>query len=190
MQVERWSDGFVYEPVHSLLGELRRDGLVVRVIQCVHWIKIICYDESTGETLNKWSLEASHYYWLLEQGMELMDMGKFLEASKKKAARREQRVAPQDESFGALYPAMWEFFTETKWGKDEPRETSTLLVFVEAGMWKACFNDRDQERTMWASNATFEGLLASLEAKIASGEDDWRDKARNDVRKQGSGKGR
>lgn len=73
-----------------------------------------------------------------------------------------------------LYPAVGEYLTSTSWSATESRETSTLTFFTEGGAWKCCLHDRDRGLTLWRTGATFEALLASLEATLEEGGGDWR----------------
>lgn len=56
----------------------------------------------------------------------------------------------------------------------KPRQTATLLVFVESGRWRACVNDRDSESSFFRSSESFLGLLESLESALSNGTADWR----------------
>lgn len=71
-------------------------------------------------------------------------------------------------------PKLVEYCTEECWDDGSPRETATVLVFSEGGMWKGCINDRALARKGWASGATLEALLIAFEAGLVSGALDWR----------------
>lgn len=79
-----------------------------------------------------------------------------------------------DSEFAALYPALWEYLTLAVWDDGGPREPATLLLFVGEGRWKACLNDKANDRTGWRSAESFAGLLEGLEAGLAGGGMDWR----------------
>lgn len=72
------------------------------------------------------------------------------------------------------FPLLIEYVTNTSWADGSSRLPSTLLLLCEAGQWKACLNDKALGRTGWATGATPEDVLASLERALAEGSMDWR----------------
>lgn len=70
--------------------------------------------------------------------------------------------------------AVMEYMTAREWPDGEERETSTLLLFVEDGVFKACLNDRENERGLWATSETLRGSIEALEARLRGGKADWR----------------
>jgi len=79
-----------------------------------------------------------------------------------------------DAGFALRYPALFEFLAEPEWAAGEPRETGTMLVFVEEGVFKARMNDRDGGRVAFYGSDSFQGLLEGLERKLKTDELDWR----------------
>jgi len=73
-----------------------------------------------------------------------------------------------------LFPTLWEYLSGDAWDDGSPRETSTVLFFVEAGMCKACLNDRSLQRKCWSTGPSPEACLTSLEGALASGNVEWR----------------
>lgn len=71
-------------------------------------------------------------------------------------------------------PAVMEYLTAASYPDGSPRERSTISVFVEDGVVKACLSDRDQARTLWRSGPSVEDALMALETAIADGSADWR----------------
>ncbi len=87
------------------------------------------------------------------------------------------KVNPATPALGAwagTYPAICEYMTQGTWPDGTPRETSTLSMFVDAGMWKACFKDRDQGQVLFVSAKTPEQLLQTIETQLATGGAEWR----------------
>lgn len=82
-------------------------------------------------------------------------------------------MGPEDAGFGLTYPALYEHLTVSILG-DGPRQTSTLLVFVEDSMFKGCLHDRDAMLQLFRASKTFSGLLEALEQAIQKGDGDWR----------------
>lgn len=78
------------------------------------------------------------------------------------------------DALGSQFPALVEYLTLAAWPDGSVRETATLLILGEDGMWKACINDRANERSGWLSGSTLAGLLASLEANLAEDRMEWR----------------
>jgi len=80
-----------------------------------------------------------------------------------------------DEVAEKLYPVLLEFLTSTVWGEDKTaRVPGTLLLFTEAGAFKAMLRDRDDPGVAFVTSGSLDGLLAALEAGLASGGLDWR----------------
>lgn len=74
------------------------------------------------------------------------------------------------------YPNLFSYLTEERWDDGSPRETSTLLLFVEHGILKVCLNDRAVGRTCFLSCASFDAALEALEHGLASDTLPWRAK--------------
>ena len=79
-----------------------------------------------------------------------------------------------DEVFSGFYPRLFAHLTEQFWDDGKVRKTSTLLVMVENGRWKAFFHDRDGKRGFWTSAEAWEGLLDQLEGSVDSSSTEWR----------------
>lgn len=74
------------------------------------------------------------------------------------------------EGLGALYA----FLVETSWEDGKKRETATLTLFAEDGLWKWCLHDRDSGRTGWVSDRDPLKALAILDGDLALNAVDWR----------------
>jgi len=84
-----------------------------------------------------------------------------------------QPVSAIGGTFGVT-PAVIEYLTSVQYPDGSPRERSTVSVFVEDGVIKACLSDRDQARTLWRSGSSLEDAILGLEQAIADGTADWR----------------
>jgi len=73
-------------------------------------------------------------------------------------------------------PALFEFLTVAELPGGEVRQTSTLTIFTEGGMWKACLNERDSEATLFGSGENLESCLDNLEERLKAPHVDWRRK--------------
>lgn len=80
----------------------------------------------------------------------------------------------QDEDFYARYPTLWEYLTAFKWDDGKPRQTSTLLIFVDSGVLKICINDRDNNRSAFVSKGTVEETLMAMESALLEESIEWR----------------
>lgn len=83
-------------------------------------------------------------------------------------------ASAHDADLSGSCPTLHEFLTLSSLSDGKPRSTSTLLVFVEGGLWKAVLNERDAELALWATSETFQGLLAELESRLSAPVVDWR----------------
>lgn len=81
-------------------------------------------------------------------------------------------LAPSDVLL--LFPRLSEMLSAAQWDDGSARVTSSILLFVEGILWKACLNDRAVGRTLWATGSTPEALFTALEGMLASGQCDWR----------------
>jgi len=90
-----------------------------------------------------------------------------------------------DEHFRQSFPALSEYLTLDYWDDGTQRRTSTLLVFCEEGVWKGCLNDRENERSCWATAETHDELLKALNERLANGTSEWRRSDRPAARKSG-----
>lgn len=71
-------------------------------------------------------------------------------------------------------PGVREMLVETRYPDGQPRQTSTLLLFVEAGVVKACLRDRDQGQSAWSSGVSVIDALEALEAGLQADTVQWR----------------
>ncbi len=68
----------------------------------------------------------------------------------------------------ASWPVLWEYLTATAYPDGTARETASLIIVADAGGWRGCLSDKDNQRTMWKTSNTLEGLLLLLEEGAAS----------------------
>jgi hypothetical protein len=72
-------------------------------------------------------------------------------------------------------PALVEFLSAGSYADGAVRVPGTLTVFFEAGRWKICLNDRDQEICGWATVAELVDLPLAVDLLIQEGKVDWRE---------------
>lgn len=91
--------------------------------------------------------------------------------------------AAEDPEWGERYPLLYEHLTSLTWEDGKPREVSTLLLFAEHGLWKACLNDRAEGRAVFLADQSIAGLLEALETGLRVGDLDWRIRTRQGGRR-------
>lgn len=75
-------------------------------------------------------------------------------------------------------PTLGHFLCSPCWPDGEARQLSSLVVFVEDGIFKACLSDKDSSNVLWSSAKCWDDLLEALEARLTDDVPDWR-KSRN-----------
>jgi len=67
-----------------------------------------------------------------------------------------------DENFATEYPVVAAFLCEQSLG-GKPRQTGTLLLFTEGGVWKACVHDRQTSRRAFVTGSGFRDLIHKID---------------------------
>lgn len=83
-------------------------------------------------------------------------------------------VVPPDDSAFTEWPLLWEHLTSVSYEDGSPRQTSTLMVFAESGLWKAWLHDRDLSRSAWGTGVVLDEALEELERGLRQGGLSWR----------------
>lgn len=84
-----------------------------------------------------------------------------------------------------LFPTLWEWLSCEQFDDGSARVTATVLVFVEGGMCKLCFNDRDGHRKAWITGKSPSEAFQALEASLAADRLEWRpDQGKPGLRKK------
>ena len=71
-------------------------------------------------------------------------------------------------------PSVVEHLVDSTYDDGSLRETSTLTVFIDAGVLKVGLNDRDNRRTLYVSGPDVGSALESLERALRAQAPDWR----------------
>jgi len=90
----------------------------------------------------------------------------------------------EDSDFTSLLPALSEHLILTQYMDGTPRQTSTLLIFVDEGVLKLCLSDREVGRTCFVTGRTFEEALKTLDAGLVDDTLDWRTKRGSSTHQQ------
>ena len=83
-------------------------------------------------------------------------------------------IGPSDDTLSSDHPLLHEHLVTANWEDGSERETSTLLLFVGQGAWKACLNNRSEGLTLWASGSSLAGAMEALERALDTSAPDWR----------------
>lgn len=105
------------------------------------------------------------------------DSMSFLRKHAEQDSKTAATASKEGNSFAKRLPALTEYLTAGTWEDGTTRETSTLLVFWQDGIYKVCLNDRASEKTLWASGGSILDALDALEAMLATGQGEWRESA-------------
>jgi len=90
---------------------------------------------------------------------------------------RSGRIAVSPDSLGAYWAALsdlTDFLSVVAWPDGTSRQTGTLMVFMEDGLWKCWLNDRDGAQGTFVSSPTVDGLLRAADACINDPGHPWR----------------
>jgi len=112
--------------------------------------------------------------WGVYSGIHWEEVMSFLKRAS--AADQSKRQASQEKSaeWSLRHPALSEHLTATTYPDGGQRTTSTLLLFFDDGVWKACLKDRDQGRSLWHSTDSPGAILDELEALLQGEDQEWR----------------
>jgi hypothetical protein len=80
----------------------------------------------------------------------------------------------RDDVLHGWLPSLHDHLTESSWDDGKPRKTSTLMLLVENGVWKAWLHDRDRKMNAWVSGEGWEGLLEAVERALSLQTLEWR----------------
>jgi hypothetical protein len=80
----------------------------------------------------------------------------------------------EDKDFAKEAPTLLAYLQEDAWPDGQDRQRSSIVLFVEDGMLKACLSEKDTSSTLWASSRNFWGILEALEGRLTEDAPDWR----------------
>jgi len=98
---------------------------------------------------------------------------------KEYAKELEVRVSKLDDNdTKTLFPTLWDHLTQTTWDDGTPRETSSLLLFVQDGMLKAMLRDREAGQCLWTAGVSVATVMFQLDTALSDPNAEWKaDKA-------------
>lgn len=84
-------------------------------------------------------------------------------------------IVASDSEFEKKHPTLWQFLTDSSWSNGEARETGSILIFLQEGMWKAMVKDKDSGMIAFVTKNTFKTLLEAIERGLVDEKLDWRE---------------
>jgi len=95
-----------------------------------------------------------------------------------------------DPEFSKMYPALHEYLTAEQYPDNSPRIKSTISIFTEDQLWKACLNEKDQGLVLFVAEERFGALIEALELLLQEERVPWRkSKAKGPYNAKPKGKG-
>lgn len=126
------------------------------------------------ENARKRSNYKGHYGYRKSPSMWRSEVGRFIGTKPTSSPGAKPADRFVDDALAALYPALWEYLSVSAFEGGEVRQTSTLLLFTEDGLVKACLKDRELERTAWMSASSLSGVLSLLNEALEGDVAEWR----------------
>jgi len=99
-------------------------------------------------------------------------------------------ASQEDAAFKTKHPALFEYLTLRQYPDGSNRQTASLSVFHEDGLWKACLNERDTGLVLFVAEERHSDLLDALELLLQEDRPPWRpskSKGQNRGREKGKG---
>lgn len=90
------------------------------------------------------------------------------------AAGGSNGALPPDQETKLQYPALFEYLTAATYPDGSQRQTSSLTLFSEDGLFKACLSDRDQGLNLFVSETKLLACFEALELLLGDDNTPWR----------------
>lgn len=143
-------------------------------------VRFRVFPASGNPRYNVCQLHASRWRVMTGEERERFTMG-LLEEPKEGGGKGAPKKENVDKDFQKKYPWLWEYLSAAAYKSGKPRQTATLTLFCDGGVWSSALTDREEDKTCWCSGLTLEGLLQALEERVQE-PGSWR-------ARKGSGKG-
>jgi hypothetical protein len=72
------------------------------------------------------------------------------------------------------FPNLWDHLTQKRWDDGSARQTSSLLLFEQDGVFKAMLRDREAALCLWVAAQGFFAVFEALEAALCDPAAEWR----------------
>ncbi len=86
-------------------------------------------------------------------------------------------------SLGSRYEHLWEFITAVEFLDGSKRATPSVTLFCDAGLLKACLNDKEQGLVAFVTGTSLTAVLEAMNEGLLGDALDWR-KSTGQVRKK------
>jgi len=83
-------------------------------------------------------------------------------------------AAWKGDDFKDQFPHVSAFWEQATYDDGSPRQSGTIIIFVQDGMLKACVSDRDNGRSAFVTAPTFQALWELIEHGLAEAKLEWR----------------
>lgn len=146
--------------------------------RCPGWCGL-CYANRRGR-----ANYSGHYGYRVRRPLEWESVSMVLRRRDVAASSGSEGQGPVEDGFSTLYPNVWEMVSSSAYPDGSRRVMSTLLLFCDGGLVKACLNDRDQGLTAWCSGESVSACLRTLETGLAGDTLEWRKPVKGGARKK------
>lgn len=183
--------GWWVKPLKGWYREPLYSDSEVRVIQFVNRdrLYIMGYSAKGLTPILEWSTTIVRNKWWPPKRKEIF-VGEFIRKAKARVQARAESSSVHDPEWQSKWPALFDYMCSNAWDAKTARKTTTLWLFTEFGLVKACVNDRDTNETAFMTHTTLFGLFQSIEDGLADDTLSWRYKEENGVLRRVPKRGR
>lgn len=106
-------------------------------------------------------------WWFIRDHERVREMAlAYLQRVAANDAKRVKEVSAEDQAWRADHEALAEYLTMVNYPDGGQRRTGTLTVFYDAPEWRVCLNDRDTDRSLWATGESLPEALQALDSML------------------------
>lgn len=95
-----------------------------------------------------------------------MDSEGFLDQLRARAEGQASQAEPEKGPLAEKCPLTWQVLCQSTYGAGKARETGSLTIFPDGGVFVAILHARAEGQKVYAESTTFEGILPAIEEKI------------------------
>lgn len=150
-------------------------GRIYRVLYCIYdnLAELVVIRQLDGQIVAKQPY--SRVAWIVRSSDDMHeDCMSFLTKQAEKDARSAASASRDGMKFQERFAAIVEWTTSTEFPEGGERQTATVMILSEDGVYKCCLNDRQNSRSLWVSGPSLLDALDALEAILRAGTGEWR----------------